>query len=108
MPVLSGQWGLRALEAESPSGMHLIVEAKFYTDNYYQLKATQRGCPHILSCGDGRDMVLAKPAGHLGCWSREHWKDTGNTDDPNNRPISPHPCLGIAFSAEEETEAQRG
>lgn len=25
-------WESRALEGESPSGMHLIVEAKFYTD----------------------------------------------------------------------------
>ena len=75
--------------------------AKFYTDNYYQPKATQRGCPHILSCGDGRDTVLAKPAGSWAA-GQESVGKTGNADDPNNRPISPHPCLDIAFSAEEK------
>lgn len=67
----------------------------------YQPKATQRGSPDILSCGDGRDVVLAKPAGSWAA-GQESVGKTGNADDPNNRPISPHPCLGIAFSAEEK------
>lgn len=39
---------------------------------------------------------LTKPAG---AWAagQESVGKRDNTDDPDNHPISPHPCLGIAI-----------
>lgn len=91
------RWEWRVLEGKSPSGMHSIVEAKFYTD-----KGTRRGSPDILSCGDGRDSPSRLVPGLL--VKRALERQTTLTT-PTTIPSALTPAWVLPL---EETEAQRG